>query len=68
MYYIEVLEIIKKAGEWLSSTEILILYQEQYNEGNRLNLNKALSKLRRRTDIDWELKGRTYFYRYVKPQ
>ena len=65
MYYQDTLKIIKKQKDWISSTQLFELYKEVNDgQGSRLNFNRALAKLRRRDDVDWQLIGRTYEYKH----
>lgn len=66
MYYFELLDIIKESSGFLSSNDIFEKYAEKFEtKPNRINLLKALAKLREREDIKFMSYKRTYLYKYI---
>jgi len=62
MYYFTLLEIINEVKEEIDGQSLMNLFIEKYGSGNKINMNKALKKLRKEDKINYRKSGRKIYY------
>jgi len=62
MYYFTLLEIINEVKEEIDGQSLMNLFIEKYGSGNKINMNKALKKLRKEDKVNYRKSGRKIYY------
>ena len=62
MYYFTLLEIINEVKKEIDGQSLMELFIERYGSGNKINMNKALKKLRKEGKVKYRRVGRKIYY------
>lgn len=66
MYYYVLLEEINRLKREVEGRELQRIYIEKYGSGSIININRALKRLRKNNEVNFEKRGRKIVYWSLK--